>query len=110
MWMDHWSNRILIIPVVGTDASGGEVRGYYYTYSGSGTILPVSERAPHYILGFIRKRLDAAGAAVVVENIRDGEYETDGRAYLGLKRDGRDVWPLRPSPQDTPSGSGSPTR
>jgi hypothetical protein len=100
IWADHWSNRILVIPVIG-NAGGADVRGYYYTYSGSGTILPLRERSPHYILGFIRKRLDATGRGVIVDNIRDGEYETDGRAYLGLKRDGREVWPLRPAAQGT---------
>lgn len=102
-WMDYWSNRILVIPAIGTDTSGNEVRGYYYTYSGSGTILPLSERAPHYILGFIRKRLDATGTSVIASNIQDGEYETDGHAYLGLKRDAREVWPLRPPPRNTAS-------
>src|SRR2546427_10402011 len=26
-WMDHWSNRILVIPAVGTDMNGNDVRG-----------------------------------------------------------------------------------
>jgi hypothetical protein len=39
----------------------------------------------------ILSRLDATGTATVVTNIRDGKYETDGRAYLGLKRDARDI-------------------
>jgi hypothetical protein len=42
-------------------------------------------------------RLDATGTAVVVTNLRDGSYETDGRAYLGLKRDARDI-KLAPRP------------
>jgi hypothetical protein len=29
--------------------------------------------------------------AITVQNPRDDEYETDGRAYLGLKRDARDI-------------------
>jgi hypothetical protein len=39
----------------------------------------------------ILSRLDATGTATVVTNVRDGKYETDGRAYLGLKRDARDI-------------------
>jgi len=40
---------------------------------------------------FIRTRLNPN--AVVVTNVRDGSYETDGRAYLGMKRDARDIMP-----------------
>jgi hypothetical protein len=64
--LDYWTHRTLVIPAVGTDANGNEVRGYWYEISGSGT-------------------------ATVVTNVRDGSYETDGRAYLGLKRDARDI-------------------
>ena len=39
----------------------------------------------------ILSRLDATGTATIVTNVRDGNYETDGRAYLGLKRDARDI-------------------
>ena len=39
----------------------------------------------------IRRRIDATGTATIVTNVRDGQYETDGRAYLGLKRDTRDI-------------------
>lgn len=29
--------------------------------------------------------------AAVVTSVRDGEYETNGEAYLGLKRDAADI-------------------
>jgi hypothetical protein len=32
-----------------------------------------------------------ATRATTVQLARDGEFETDGRAYLGLKRDARDI-------------------
>jgi hypothetical protein len=48
---------------------------------------------------FIRTRLDAA--AVVVTHFPDGAYETDGRVYLGMKRDAQDILPaLRRAPPE----------
>jgi hypothetical protein len=87
-----WHHRILVVPAIGADASGNEVHGYWYAYSGGGTLRPNAERITG-LLQFIRAQLDATGTAVVVTNLRDGKYETDGRAYLGLKRDARDIRP-----------------
>lgn len=96
-WMDWWSHRLLVIPAVGTDRSGNEVHGYWYDYSGGGTLF-ATERRRTGLIELIRTRLDATGTATVVTNLRDGQYETDGRAYLGLKRDARDIRPgVRPS-------------
>jgi hypothetical protein len=89
-WMDWWSHRLLVIPAVGIDASGKEVHGYWYDYSGGGTLFATARRRTG-LLQLIRERLDATGTATVVTNVRDGNYETDGRAYLGLKRDARDI-------------------
>jgi hypothetical protein len=97
MWMDWWSHRLLIIPATGIDANGNEVRGYWYDYSGSGSMGPTDKRTTG-LLNFIRSRLEPT--AVVVTNVRDGSYETDGRAYLGLKRDARDI-KLTPQPAET---------
>jgi hypothetical protein len=77
-----------VIPAVGTDASGNEVHGYWYDISGGGTLIPSGEGKARF-LRFIRTRLDGTGT--VITNVRDGKYETDGRAYLGLKRDARDI-------------------
>ena len=53
----------------------------------------------------LENALAETGTATVVTNLRDGSYETDGRAYLGLKRDARDIKSaLRPT------GSGSAER
>jgi len=46
------------------------------------------------LMEFIRGRLDSS--SVLVTNVRDGQYETDGKAYLGLKRDARDILPTLP--------------
>jgi hypothetical protein len=89
---DWWHHRLLVVPAIGNDASGNEVRGYWYDYSGSGTFNPTSQKVTR-VLQSIRARLDAAGTAASVTNLRDGKYETDGRAYLGLKRDARDIRP-----------------
>jgi hypothetical protein len=89
-WMDWWSHRLLVIPAVGIDASGNTVHGYWYDYSGGGTLFATAKRRTG-LLELIRARLDATGTATVVTNLRDGTYETDGRAYLGLKRDARDI-------------------
>ena len=101
MWTDWWSHRLLIVPAIGTDASGTEVRGYWYDYSGSGSMTPTDKRT-NGLLSFIRTRLEPT--AVVVTNVRDGSYETAGRAYLGLKRDARDI-KLTPPQSAGPSAS-----
>jgi Short C-terminal domain len=88
--LDYWTHRVLVIPAVGTDATGREVRGYWYKISGSGTLIPGEEGKTQF-LRFIRARLDATGAATAVTDVREGSYDTDGHAYLGLKRDARDI-------------------
>jgi hypothetical protein len=93
---DWWHHRILVIPAIGTDPTGSEVRGYWYNYDGGGSYVPTTKRTTG-LLQFIRARLE--GTAAVITNVRDGTYETDGRAYLGLKRDARDIMPaLRRAP------------
>src|SRR5690349_15335153 len=88
--LDYWTHRVLVVPAVGTDAGGHEVHGYWYDISGSGTLIPGEEGKTRF-LRLIRTRLDATGTATVVTSVRDGSYETDGRAYLGMKRDARDI-------------------
>ena len=99
-WTDWWSHRLLVIPAVGIDSTGSEVRGYWYAYSGGGSMAPTEKRTTG-LIELIRTRLEGTGTATVVSNVRDGEYETDGRAYLGLKRDARDIRAGGPRP--TPS-------
>src|SRR5215831_18193287 len=87
---DVWHHTILVIPATATDTNGNEVHGYWYDYEGSGSYAPTKERTKG-LLEFIRARLNST--AVVVTGVRDGSYETDGRAYLGMKRDARDILP-----------------
>lgn len=87
---DSWAHRVFVVPAIGTNSTGREVHGYFYDYAGGGTMWPTAKRETG-LLELIRARLDATGTAVVVTNLRDGKYETDGRAYLGLKRDARDI-------------------
>jgi len=90
--LDYWTHRTFVVPAVGTDASGNVTRGYWFDISGSGTLIPVGKERTKF-LRLILARLDATGTATVVTHLRDGSYETDGRAYLGLKRDARDIRP-----------------
>jgi Short C-terminal domain len=60
----------------------------------------VYEKRTTRLLNLICSCLDTTGTAVVVTNFRDGTYETDGRAYLGLKRDARDI-KLAPRPSES---------
>ncbi len=89
--LDWYTHRVLVIPAVGTDSRGREVHGYWFDISGSGS-MPISGNAKHKEFHrFIEDALAATGTATSVSNLRDGSYETDGRAYLGLKRDARDI-------------------
>jgi hypothetical protein len=89
--LDWYSHRVLVIPGAGTDARGNEVHGYWFDISGSGTMPISGKMKSSEFLRMILASLDATGTATVVTNVRDGSYETDGRAYLGLKRDARDI-------------------
>jgi hypothetical protein len=89
--LDWYTHRILVVPAIGTDTNGREVQGYWFDISGSGS-MPISGSAKHKeFRQFLEDTLAATGTATVVTNLRDGSYETDGHAYLGLKRDARDV-------------------
>jgi hypothetical protein len=72
---DWWHHRILVIPAIGTDANGNEVRGYWYDYSGGGTFAPTTKRTTG-LMQFIRSRLNPSAA--VVTNIRDGRMKPMG--------------------------------
>jgi hypothetical protein len=103
--LDWYTHRVLVVPASGTDANGREVHGYWFDLSGSGS-MPISGSAKHKVLRqFLEDALAATGTATVVTNLREGNYETDGRAYLGLKRDARDI-----KVGGQPSGVGSAER
>jgi ketosteroid isomerase-like protein len=89
--LDWYTHRVLVVPAIGTDSNGREVHGYWFDISGSGS-MPISGSAKHKEFNqFLGDTLAATGTATLVTNLRDGRYETDGRAYLGLKRDARDI-------------------
>lgn len=89
--LDWYTHRVLVVPAIGTDTNGREVHGYWFDISGSGS-MPISGSAKHEeIRRFLEDALAATGTATRVTNLRDRNYETDGQAYLGLKRDARDV-------------------
>jgi len=95
--LDWYTHRVLVVPAVGTDSRGREVDGYWFDISGSGS-MPISGSAKHKeLLRVIEDALAKTGTATIVSSLRDGDYETDGHAYLGLKRDARDIKAARQS-------------
>jgi len=87
--MDWTTHQVLIIPVKGIDKNGQEVRGYWYDIRSSGSRMIENPLRHKRILQMIQERL--ATTTIVVTNVHDAEYETDGKEYLGLKRDARDI-------------------
>src|SRR5260370_29109422 len=85
-WTDH---RILVIPAKGIDKNGREVRGYWYDIHSSGSRAFENPLRHNRIRQMIEEKLQKT--AIVVSNVQDGEYETEGKEYLGLKRDVRDI-------------------
>jgi hypothetical protein len=92
--LDTYSQKVLVIPAIGSDPAGREVRGYWFEVSGSG-----SSGSGHSknldLYRRLREALDATGTAVVVTNLREDRYETDGSAYRAGGRDAREAAPPR---------------
>ena len=89
--LDKYSQRVLVIPVVGMDASGKEVHGFWYDVSGSGT-APIAGGAKNRALFHqIQDTADATGSATAVTGLRQGLYETDGRAWVAGGRPASEV-------------------
>lgn len=85
-WTDH---QVLVIPAKGIDKNGREVRGYWYDIHSSGSRAFENPLRHNRIRQMIQEKLQKT--AIVVTNVQDGEYETDGMEYLGLKRDAQDI-------------------
>jgi hypothetical protein len=85
-WTDH---RVLVIPAKGTDKDGREVAGYWYDIRSSGSRLIENPLRHNRIREAIQQKL--GDKVVVVTNLQGGQYETDGEAYLGRKRDASDI-------------------
>lgn len=88
-WLDWTDHRVLVIPAKGIDKNGREVRGYWYDIHSSGSRAFENPLRHNRIRQMIEEKLQKT--AIVVSNVQDGEYETDGKEYLGLKRDARDI-------------------
>jgi hypothetical protein len=100
---DTYSQRVFVIPAVGNDGTGQEVRGYWFEVSGKGTSGSgwSKNRALHQR---IQEALDATGTAVRVTNLKEGRYETDGRVY---RTEGQDAGQMVPPPQQQQRGPSS---
>jgi len=68
---------------------GREVRGYWYDIHSSGSRMFENPLRHNRIRQMIQEKLQKT--AIVVTNVQDAEYETDGKEYPGLKRDARDI-------------------
>jgi hypothetical protein len=101
--LDTYSQRVLIIPAVGTDTSGQEVQGYYFEVSGSGS-SGSGYRRNIALFERIRDALEATGTATVVTNVREGRYDTDGVAYRAHGKDASEA-SFRSRPSAPPTGA-----
>ena len=100
--LDSYSQKTLIIPAVGTDARGHEVQGYWFDVSGGGTAIFSGSAKNRGLFRRLQEALDATGTAVVITNLREGRYETDGRGYRAA---GRDASAIASPGSRTPRGS-----
>jgi hypothetical protein len=88
-WMDWTDHRVLVVPAKGIDRNGREISGYWYDIRSSGSRMIENPLRHNRIREAIEQKL--GDRAVVVTNLQDGQYETDGAAHLGRKRDARDI-------------------
>jgi hypothetical protein len=88
-WMDWTDHRVLVVPAKGIDKDGRVVSGYWYDIRSSGSRMIENPLRHNRIREAIQQKLGTR--AVVLTNLQDGQYETDGAAYLGRKRDARDI-------------------
>jgi hypothetical protein len=88
-WMDWTDHRVLVVPAKGIDKDGREVSGYWYDIRSSGSRMIENPLRHNRIREAIQQKL--GNRAVVVTNLQAGQYETDGEAYLGRKRDASDI-------------------
>jgi hypothetical protein len=88
-WMDWTDHRVLVVPAKGIGKDGRAVSGYWYDIRSSGSRMIENPLRHNRIREAIEQRLGSK--AVTVTNLQDGQYETDGAAYLGRKRDAGDI-------------------
>jgi hypothetical protein len=88
-WMDWTDHRVLVVPAKGIDKDGRELSGYWYDIRSSGSRMIENPLRHNRIREAIQQKV--GNRAVVVTNLQEGQYETDGEAYLGRKRDASDI-------------------
>lgn len=88
-WMDWTDHRVLVVPAKGIDKDGREVSGYWYDIRSSGSRMIENPLRHNRIREAIQQKL--GNRTVEVTNLQEGQYETDGEAYLGRKRDASDI-------------------
>ena len=104
-WMDWTHHRVLVIPAKGVHKDGREVQGYWFDIRSSGSRAFENPLRNGRIREAIQQRLGKS--AVAVTKLSDREYETDGEAFLGRKRDARDI---RVERAQTPKSAGPSAR
>jgi hypothetical protein len=89
--LDTYSQKVLVVPAIGIDRQGHQVRGYWFDVSGAGSAIVSGSVKNRALYEKIREALAATGAGIPVTGLQLGRYETDGRAYRADGRDARDV-------------------
>lgn len=87
--LDTTEYTILVVPMTGRGPEGQVVHGFRYQLKSSGSRLIEAPLRHKRIRELIHQKL--AARAISITDARPGSYETDGKAYLGQKRDARDV-------------------
>lgn len=97
--LDTYSQKVLVIPAVGTDASGHDVRGYWFEVSGAGS-SGSGYRKNIDLHRRIQEALNATGTATIVTNVREGRYDSDGLAYRAHGKDASEAsFTVSPAPR-----------
>ena len=101
--IDRFSQKILVIPAVGKDASGRDVSGYWFDVSGRGTAVITGSIKNRALYHRLQEAADATGTAVAATGVHEGRYETDGRAYLAGGRPATEAAAARRTPEAPPA-------
>jgi len=101
--LDTYSHKVLVIPAVGIGEMGQEVQGYWFDVSGSGTAIISGTAKNRELHRRLQNALDGTATATFVTNVREGRYETDGRAYRAQGRDAHKASTSNPRAPSAPS-------
>lgn len=81
IFLDTYSQQILIFTAIGTKQNGEEVKGYYFEVSGSGTTV-IGRQKNVELYEKLNKALSDTGKGVVVTKIKLTKYETDSKISI----------------------------